>query len=377
MTARGACEEPIALVGPKRNEQIRAACASRMTTGVSSADVAKRVAAKVTHSLWGEDPDPESPILDDYRADPVCGHFFRAPAPPPATTRLRSELVRNRRREARLAPLTTKKAFGTVARVVRRSLDSFHLEPPAELALDRPHADPNDSFVGTVTATAAALGRRAPAIEPADPELLRKLVDSGDMAHVIFRESCEGEGARASLTWWNSRAETRRAERVQGRGLATFLAAARGPHEELDPTGAQVREQFHSTVDVRSWLAASAPTEAFHDRSRFDPLDTTVGPDARVLKGRQTPSLEYVRNPRFRSRTELLAHRRSLLKPAPKSYDLDGDGVVTEAEAFFAAYADRDGNYSLDDEERKRVLELMVRHQRKGQRRWKGVGEGV
>ena len=48
---------------------------------------------------------------------------------------------------------------------------------------------------------------------------------------------------------------------------------------------------------------------------------------ARTMDGRKTPSLEYVAEPRQRTRSDLLDARRLARRYDP-SFDLDGDGTV-------------------------------------------------
>ena len=78
----------------------------------------------------------------------------------------------------------------------------------------------------------------------------------------------------------------------------------------------------------------------------------------RVLTGRKTPTLKYEESPKHRTRSELMATRKALLKPS-KTFDLDGDGDVDPLEHYIASMLDLDNNGSLDDEEKARAKELI------------------
>jgi len=79
---------------------------------------------------------------------------------------------------------------------------------------------------------------------------------------------------------------------------------------------------------------------------------------AYFLLRRTDPGMNYVEEPVFRTRSELLAQRKEALKP-DASFDLDGDGVVGVREYYFAAQMDKDVSGQLNIEEKLHGLRDM------------------
>lgn len=68
--------------------------------------------------------------------------------------------------------------------------------------------------------------------------------------------------------------------------------------------------------------------------------------------------LRYVEHPKFRTRTELLEHRRQRNLP-PLAYDFDGDGVVDNFELFLGTRIDTNKDGRIDTAERKAAKGLL------------------
>jgi Ca2+-binding EF-hand superfamily protein len=76
-----------------------------------------------------------------------------------------------------------------------------------------------------------------------------------------------------------------------------------------------------------------------------------------VSKGQWDPY--WTAQPRHRTVTELKEARRQSMKPH-MSFDVDGDGVVSNQDLYLSTKFDDDGNGVLDDEERRELRKAMV-----------------
>lgn len=68
--------------------------------------------------------------------------------------------------------------------------------------------------------------------------------------------------------------------------------------------------------------------------------------------------LGYVEKPRYRTRSEMLEHKRKQMLP-PLAYDFDGDGVVDSFELFLGKRIDTNGDGRIDTAERKAARHLL------------------
>jgi len=73
---------------------------------------------------------------------------------------------------------------------------------------------------------------------------------------------------------------------------------------------------------------------------------------------RKEPGMEYVKEPAYKTRSELLEMRKKARQP-DMSFDLDGDGCVGQREMFMAARLDKDVSGSLTLDEKRQGLANM------------------
>ena len=122
-----------------------------------------------------------------------------------------------------------------------------------------------------------------------------------------------------------------------------------------------IHDHRHSVADQSN----NAPT--FNSRGQAHPpgkgsgvriTSELAGPLSSTASGGAPDPFDRSASPRHRTRTELLAARRSAMR-APDSYDLGGDGVVDQREYFYATKFDANGDGTLDQEERGTAAALM------------------
>ena len=79
---------------------------------------------------------------------------------------------------------------------------------------------------------------------------------------------------------------------------------------------------------------------------------------ATSLKRFQRIGLNYVNEPKHKTRSEMLQARRRAMLP-PLSYDFNGDGVVDNFELFLGTRLDTNGDGEISQTERARGKELL------------------
>lgn len=198
-------------------------------------------------------------------------------------------------------------------------------------------------------------------------DYLRDLIDTGKLKEISFLQDKNGENAKKCMTWSDTK---------EGRRMAAEAEAARASRLERMKSGHLAKREmgkstslliadpasFASDEGLLARLASSM--EPFKDeawqRAIRASLHRGATPMARVMAGRQTPSLEYKPTPLHATRSELLASRKAGLRNSA-TFDLDGDGSIDPIEHMVASMLDLNKDGTLSDEERTAAKALIAR----------------
>lgn len=133
-----------------------------------------------------------------------------------------------------------------------------------------------------------------------------------------------------------------------GRFTARSYARSRSREDVEGHREARLTARSSRRRSARSSSFRAASDNSYMRETRYAPW---------VSKGQWDPY--WTAQPRHRTVTELKEARRRSMKPH-HSFDVDGDGVVSNQDLYLSTKFDDDGNGVLDDEERRQLRKAMV-----------------
>ena len=132
-------------------------------------------------------------------------------------------------------------------------------------------------------------------------------------------------------------------------------------HESIARSITSINDFRHTTAETSN----NAPTYDTSGRAHFPGKGSgtritgeTAGPLRSTASGLASDPFDRFSPSQPRTRTELLAARRSAMR-APLSYDLGGDGVVDQKEYFYATKFDANGDGEISQGERETAGQMM------------------
>jgi len=159
-------------------------------------------------------------------------------------------------------------------------------------------------------------------------------------------------------------------QEAEARGV--IAEHARILHDDVVQSGLKFKHKKEEEEDAQGiwrqnrnpglkWWQQGNPVEMNAEQLKNAGLwqqDVSSAHPAYFMLRRVNPGMNYVEEPVFKTRSQLLAQRKEAMKP-DASFDLDGDGVVGVREFYFAAQMDKDCGGSLSVEEKLQGLKDM------------------